>query len=158
MTRRVSLGILPALLLACATASHRDRGAASSAPPAPPPASPGSLYSRIGGAAALRLVVPQFLQTVAADDRINYLFAMSDLEALEPKLVEFLCSATGGPCVYTGRDMKTAHANLPIGAKQFEAMVEDLVKALDHFKVPEKEKGEILAALAPLRGDIVSVR
>jgi hemoglobin len=144
--------MLPALLAGCVAAPRP-------APDAPAAAvSPSSLYARIGGIDALRLVVPEFLRTVAADERINYLFAMSDLEALQGKLVDFFCAATGGPCKYAGRDMKAAHANLPIGPKHFDAMVEDLTKALDHYQVPAREKGEILTALLPLRGDIVSVR
>lgn len=127
--------------------------------PAPVTAPPrATLYVRLGGGEALRAVVGSFLQNVAADARINFLFAMSDLEALQPRLVEFFCAAAGGPCVYGGRDMRTAHADLPIGPQHFDALVEDLVKTLDQFKVPEPEKRELLAMLGPMRGDIVSAR
>jgi hemoglobin len=127
-------------------------------PPAPVAAAQPSLYQRIGGVEALRAVVPRFLEHVAADERINYLFALSDLETLRGKLVDYLCQATGGPCRYAGRDMRAAHAQLPIAPHHFEALVEDLSKTFDEFKVPPREKGELLAALAPLRGDIVSTR
>jgi hemoglobin len=63
--------------------------------------------------------------------------------------------ATGGPCTYSGRDMKTAHADMKISNGDFEALVEDLVKALDTFKVPAQEKEELLGLLGPMKKDIV---
>ncbi len=51
--------------------------------------------------------------------------------------------------------MKTAHAGMGVASKDFNALVDDLSKTLDKFKVPKKEKGELLGALAPLKKDIV---
>ena len=62
----------------------------------------------------------------------------------------------GGPEKYTGRDMKTTHAGLKITMADFKALVDDLVKSLDQFKVPQKEKDELLAILGPLNKDIVT--
>jgi hemoglobin len=70
-------------------------------------------------------------------------------------VVDFLCNATGGPCVYTGRDMKAAHTGLGITEDDWSASVRDLVAPLDKFKVPEREKGEVLGAISSLKGDIV---
>ena len=70
-------------------------------------------------------------------------------------LVDQICTGTGGPCTYTGRDMKSVHAGMRISDAEFDALVGDLVKALDKFKVPEKEKGELLGVLGPMKGDIV---
>jgi Bacterial-like globin len=58
----------------------------------------------------------------------------------------FLCLATGGPCVYKGRDMKTSHAGLGITEADWDAGVKHLVATLDKFKVPMKEKDDLLAA------------
>jgi hemoglobin len=80
---------------------------------------------------------------------------MVDLGKLRTHLVEFVCVATGGPGPYTGRDMKAAHAGMGITGPQFDALVEDLVKALDKFNVPAQEKGELLGALGPLKPQIV---
>ena len=63
--------------------------------------------------------------------------------------------ATGGPCVYTGNNMKVAHQNMAVTQGEFGALVEDLVATLDKFKMPAKEKDELLAALGPLGPDIV---
>ena len=70
-------------------------------------------------------------------------------------MVDFLCVATGGPCKYTGRDMKTVHTGLNITESDWSSMVKYLVGTLDKFKVPEKEKNEVLTALSGLKGDIV---
>jgi hemoglobin len=130
--------------------------------PAPPlgtvasaPAQQKSLYERLGGKDAISAVVDDFAQNVLTDARINKKFARSDAPRLLTNLKEFVCFATGGPCRYTGLDMKTSHKNMGVTAGEFTALVEDLVKTLDKFKVPEKEKNELLGALAGLRGDIV---
>lgn len=122
-----------------------------------PAAAQDSLYKRLGEEAAITAVVDQFLANVVADARINKFFANVDAARLRKLLIEQICAATGGPCTYTGRDMRTTHAGLGIGDADFDALVEDLVAALDKFSVPEKEKGELLAILGPLKPDIVNV-
>jgi hemoglobin len=114
-----------------------------------------SLYDRLGGQGALVAVVDDFVGNVAADNRINKFFAKTDIPRLKRLLVEQICAGTGGPCTYTGRDMKTAHTGMGINDAQFNALVEDLVKSLDKFKVPEKEKGELLGILGPMKPSIV---
>jgi hemoglobin len=118
-------------------------------------AQPKSLYERLGGKDAISAVVDDFAQNVLTDSRINKKFAKTDAERLLANLKDFVCFATGGPCQYTGLDMKTSHKNMGTTAGEFQALVEDLVKTLDKFKVPDKEKNELLGALAGLRGDIV---
>jgi hemoglobin len=114
-----------------------------------------SLYDRLGGKPAIEAVVNQFIQNVAADDRINAFFANVDANDLSAKLVDQICQASGGPCTYTGRDMKTAHEGMGVKEEHFNALVEDLIAALDQFNVPEREKNELLGALGPMKGDIV---
>jgi hemoglobin len=116
-----------------------------------------SLYDRLGGKAALSVVVDQFVANVAADTRINGRFATTDIPKLKGHLVDQVCMATGGPCSYTGRDMKTTHAGMKISNADFRALVEDLAKALDTFKVPAAEKGELLGLLGSMKKDIVEV-
>src|SRR6202165_2264570 len=114
-----------------------------------------SLYDRLGGQGAVTAVVDDFVSNVAADNRINKFFAKTDIPRWKRLLVEQICAGTGGPCNYTGRDMKSAHAGMGITDAQFNALVEDLVKTLDKFKVPEKEKGELLGILGPMKPSIV---
>src|SRR5438105_15730711 len=114
-----------------------------------------SLYDRLGGLGAITAVVDDFVGNVAADNRINKFFAKTDIPRLKRLLVEQICAGTGGPCTYTGRDMRSVHAGMGITDAQFNALVEDLVKSLDKFKVPEKEKGELLGILGPMKPSIV---
>ena len=116
-----------------------------------------SLYDRLGGKSSISAVVEQFVANVAADTRINGRFATTDIRKLKGHLVDQVCMATGGPCTYSGRDMKTTHAGMKISNGDFDALVEDLVKSLDTFKVPAREKGELLDLLGPMKKDIVEV-
>jgi hemoglobin len=114
-----------------------------------------SLYDRLGGKAAITAVVDDFIGNVAGDARINRRFATTDIPHLKAMLVEQICAGTGGPCKYTGRDMATAHEGMNIRSDEFDALVQDLVKSLDKFKVPAREKGELLGVLGPMKGAIV---
>lgn len=114
-----------------------------------------SLYDRLGGLPAIQAVVDDFIGNVAADNRINKRFANANIPKLKKNLVDQVCQATGGPCKYTGLNMKEAHKGMKITEAEFNALVEDLVKSLDKFKVPAKEKNELLTALAGMKGDIV---
>lgn len=114
-----------------------------------------SLYERLGGQPAIEAVVKDFATRTLADARVNKKFAKTNADRVVKNLTDFVCKATGGPCKYTGFDMKKAHKNMGVTQGEFDALVEDLVAALDAAKVPEAEKKEILAALGPLAKDIV---
>jgi hemoglobin len=115
-----------------------------------------SLYDRLGGKDAITAVVEDFVANVAGDKRINAFFANADIPAFKQKLADQICEATGGPCKYQGKDMKTSHNGMNVKEADFNALVEDLVKSLDKFKVGEKEKGELLGALGAMKPDIVT--
>ncbi len=120
------------------------------------PAPEGSLYDRLGGKPAITAVVDDFVANVTADPRINSFFAEVNIARLKLMLADQICQASGGPCVYTGRTMRESHpASLGIKSEHFDAMVEDLVKTLNKFKVPAKEQGDLLALLGPMKPDIV---
>jgi hemoglobin len=119
-----------------------------------------SLYKRLGGKPAIKKVVDDFVGNVANDGRINKFFADTAkdpkrLASFKGKLVDQICQASGGPCKYKGKDMKTAHKGMGVGDGDFNALVEDLVKALDDNHVGATEKNELLGALGPMKGDIV---
>lgn len=119
-----------------------------------------TLFKRLGGKKAITAVVDEFVTNCATDTRISTFFEKT---AADPKrlttfkmhLVNQICETAGGPCKYKGKDMKTAHHGMGVKDEHFTALVEDLAKALDKFKVPEKEKGELLGALAPMKSMIV---
>jgi hemoglobin len=121
---------------------------------------PSTLYDRLGGKPAITAVVDEFVARVAADKRINSFFAgvASDparLAAFKAKLIDQICEASGGPCKYTGKDMKTAHEGMGITTADFNALVEDLVGALDKFKVAPDDKQTLLGVLGSMKKDIV---
>src|SRR5205807_7566069 len=111
----------------------------------------GSLYERLGGIKAITAVVESFRDRVAGDNRINQKFAKTDLGRLREMLIDQVCEAAGGPCRYTGRSMKDAHAGMKVTSGEFDALVADLVATLNHFKVGKTEQDEILAVLGPLK-------
>lgn len=118
-------------------------------------AKPVSLYDRLGGKPAITAVVDDFIGNVAADATINKRFANANIPRLKGLLVDQICAASGGPCTYAGKDMVSAHKGMAITEAEFGALVGDLVKSLDKFKVPEKEKGELLGALGSMKNAVV---
>ena len=119
-----------------------------------------SLFDRLGGRAGITAVVDDFVANCAADARINRFFAEA---AKDPKrmamfkthLVDQICEATGGPCKYTGKNMRDAHQGMGISGADFDALVEDLVKSLDKFKVSAADQKILLGVLGPMKADIV---
>ncbi|HSG06656.1 MAG TPA: group 1 truncated hemoglobin, partial [Nitrospiria bacterium] len=92
-----------------------------------------SLYERLGGQEAIETVVGDFIDTVGGDTRITNEIVLTrlgeiDIPTLKTHVSHLVCGATGGPCEYKGRDMKTAHAGLKISDAEFDYVVEDLVK------------------------------
>jgi hemoglobin len=117
-----------------------------------------SLYERIGGYNALAAVVDDFVGRLVSDKQFDRFFAGHSIDSkkrIRQHILDQFCAATGGPCIYTGRDMKTSHAGLGITEAEWDAAAKHLVASLEKFKVPEKEKGEVLAFVVTLKKDIV---
>lgn len=117
-----------------------------------------SLYQRLGGYDALAAVTDDFIGRLATDEQLKRFFVGHNKEGvtrIRQHVIDFLCVATGGPCAYTGQDMKTAHTGLGITEEDWNASVRDLTATLDKFHVPAQEKSEVLAAISGLKGDIV---
>lgn len=141
-----------ASLLACGGSKSTDKTTAGSG-------SAATLYASLGGEAAVKAVVKDFVeQEVAPDARINAFFKNADIPGLEQKLFEQICAAAGGGCTYSGKDMKTAHAGMNIKSADFDALVQDLVKALDKFHVKDADKQALLGVLGPMKPDIVTAQ
>jgi hemoglobin len=144
---------------AAPSSASRTDGAPAAAPAAagsPKRAARASLHDRLGGKPAITAVTGEFVDRIAADARIKYRFLNTDLGKLKASLIDFVCVAAGGPCKYTGQDMETSHAGMELVDDEFTALVEDLAGALDKFKVPARERAELLGALAPLQPAIVT--
>lgn len=147
MTRR-TLFSLATLLLVSLPAVSQTKAA---------PAGP-SLYKRLGGYDAIAAVTDDFVPKLVSDKQIGrFLVGLSDSSKarLRQNFIDQVCQATGGPCLYVGRDTKTAHKGLGITGSDWDQSVKLLVETLDKFKVPQKEKDEFLAIVSSLKGDIV---
>jgi hemoglobin len=149
---RIWLPLL-ALLAACASAS--DAGRASASASTAPTTSGPSLYQRLGGRPGIDAVVDTFVGNVGRDPRVNVRFLLTDLDDLRLHLSEQICEASGGPCKYRGRPMKSLHAPMRVRGAEFDAMAEDLAAALRTQGVPQRESQELLAVVASTRADIV---
>lgn len=130
-------------------------GLALAACAAPEKKAEATLYERLGGKPAIEKVVDQFVANVAADNRINHRFAKTDIPTLKRHLVDQICEATGGPCKYTGRDMVTTHKGMKITKEEFNWTGGHLAAALDAYKVPDREKRELLTAIGSMEPQIV---
>jgi hemoglobin len=118
----------------------------------------GSLYQRLGGYDAIAAVCDDFITRFSADPQgVRFFagFSVNSRKKIRQLIVDQICEASGGPCYYTGRDMKTTHAGLGITENDWQVFVKHFVASLDKYKVPPKEKNEVLAVLTPLKKDIV---
>jgi len=116
-----------------------------------------SLFERLGGSGAITAVVKDFRDRCGGDSRINAKFARTDMARLTSMLIDQVSEASGGPAKYTGRDMKTAHADMGVTSGEFIALVENLVATLNKFGVGKAEQDELIGILGPLKSDIVEV-
>ncbi len=119
-----------------------------------------TLYERLGGISAISLVVDQFLANVVGDNVINARFAATvadpfRTQLLRNNLIDQICAGAGGPCQYKGKNMVDAHTGMNITDAEFNALVGDLVAALNQYQVPQQEQDDLLAILAPMKSDIV---
>lgn len=133
---------------------------AASAQQTPPAAGP-TLYQRLGGYDALAGVTDDFIVRLVTDPKLKRFFGgVSDNSKarIRQLVLDQLCAATGGPCVYIGRDMKTSHKGLGITEDDWQAAVADLVQTLNKFKVGAAEQRDLAAALGTIKPDIVNVK
>lgn len=126
---------------------------------------PETLYVRLGGVNAISAVVDKFIGYVAADPNMVRTFTplLNDVQAgntarltsLRNNLIDQIGEASGGPQMYKGKDMVTAHKGMNITETEFNSLVGNLVKALNDFSVPSTEQNELLGVLGGLKGQIV---
>ncbi len=121
----------------------------------PMPARDVSLYQSLGEQAGLTRIVEGMLLNIAKDPRIVGHFANVDITLLRDKLVQQLCVETGGPCQRSGDSMEEVHKGLKLTRSDFNALVEDLVAAMETQGVPVPVQNRLLARLAPMRGQII---
>lgn len=115
-----------------------------------------SVYQEFGGKPGIKAVVNSFVGYVGADPRINGYFAHAHMAHLIYELNQQFCALTNGPCTYTGKDMKTAHVGMQITQAAFNALDEDLNKAMDDNKIPIDAQNYLTGKLAPMEQPVVT--
>jgi hemoglobin len=120
-----------------------------------------SLYERLGGLPAITIVVSDFMDEFMKDPLIFSNPAVKERKTREAaayiryQVITMVCQATGGPCEYTGRDMRTAHDGLRVSEREWDRMVEIFASTLQKHNVPERETQELFGLIAPTKDDIV---
>lgn len=165
MTRFTPFALLLAGALVVGTGCHKDKMESDHGSMKKADAMAGdTLYKRLGGEPAIRAVVHDFVGRGAANPKVNFTrkghpnewdATPANVAKLEQRLVEFIGMATGGPQKYKGKDMVPAHKGMEITNAEFDALAADLSASLDKFKVPAKEKGELMTVVGGTRGEIV---
>lgn len=125
---------------------------------APVPAATSALYAAFGETAGTSRLANDFVDRLVADARTAPHFKKSDLPNLKLRLAEQFCQVTGGPCVYKGADMKTAHQDLDINKADFNALVEVLQQSMRAQGIAFSAQNQLLARLAPMHRDVITVK
>ncbi|MFG6465065.1 group I truncated hemoglobin [Roseateles sp. BYS87W] len=115
-----------------------------------------SLYRAWGQKAGIQAVMQDFVTRLVADARMAPFFKNTNRDNLVTQLTEQLCQQAGGPCVYKGVPMKEAHADMAIGRRDFNALVEVLQQSMDARGIPFDAQNAMLARLAPMHRDVIT--
>ncbi|KPB77461.1 MULTISPECIES: group I truncated hemoglobin [Pseudomonas syringae group] len=137
--RRVLIVLMLTVLAGCAQQPPRDD----------------SLYQDLGQRAGIQRIVEGMLLNIAKDERIVEHFKKVNIVRLRDKLVEQLCVEAGGPCRYTGDSMAESHKGQNLTPSDFNALVENLIAAMDTENVPVPVQNRLIARLAPMRGEVL---
>ncbi|WP_322407295.1 group 1 truncated hemoglobin [Idiomarina sp. PL1-037] len=114
-----------------------------------------SLYQQLGQQQGIETIVEEMLYRVGGDDRIAHHFDGVDIMRVHKLISEQVCDLSGGPCNYSGEDMKTSHRNMGVNNSDFNALVEHLIAAMEKEDVPVSAQNQLLGVLAPMHSDIV---
>ena len=119
-----------------------------------------SLYERLGGYDAIAAVTDALMVRIKNDDTLRRFYDHRGADGIareQQLLVDYLCASSGGPMIYTGRDMKTLHIGMRLDEEDWQRAVDHLIATLEAFTVPEPEKSEMLAFIGSLKPEIVEV-
>lgn len=139
MVRKITL-LLVVLLTGCAQLNNRH---------------PESLYQQLGEMAGIDAIVVQMIKNFAADERVADRFRNVNISHFRSGFDTYICSISGGPCTYTGESMAVVHAGHQYTNTEFNAVVDNLISAMDEKSIPVPVQNQLLALLAPNYKNIV---
>ncbi|SFN18027.1 group I truncated hemoglobin [Dokdonella immobilis] len=148
LAARLALAILT--LLASASPALADENPAPSDPSLLP------VFEQFGGKPGIDALMEDFMVKLIEDPRTRNYFAEADQTHIKAMLAEQFCVILGGPCTYTGKGMREAHAKLVINQGGFNALVEDLQRAMDMHDIPFRAQNRLLAVLAPMHREVIT--
>ncbi|MCM8534754.1 MAG: group 1 truncated hemoglobin [Lentisphaeraceae bacterium] len=117
-----------------------------------------TLYERLGGYDAISIFANDLLPRLQADSQLGRFWENRGDDGIAREkqlLINFLCKNSGGPMVYTGRDMKTSHKGMKISESDWELFLGHAGKTIQKLEIPEQETSEIVAFVLSLKSDIV---
>ena len=118
------------------------------------PAKP-SLYQQLGEYAGIEQLVRQLIFNIAEDPRIKPRFKGVNMQRFKTGLSDYICSIAGGPCRYQGEAMRVVHAGHQYTDTEFNALVDNLIRAMEMRAIPIATQNQLLALLAPSYRDVV---
>ena len=145
-------------LLACSLLTPPTFAQTAATSGAAPAAMGSPLYTTFGEKPGLVKLVDDFMERLVADPRTEPHFKPADQKHIKTQLVDQICVALGGPCVYKGADMKTSHSDLDITKADFNALVEVLQLTMEAQGIAFGAQNQLLAKLAPMHRDVITVK
>lgn len=116
-----------------------------------------SLYQALGQQQGISALMETFILEIAEDERIIHHFENTDIERLHRMLTEQICELSGGPCTYSGDDMVTVHTGMKVTGAEFNALVEDLIAAMEQHEIAVSAQNRLLAILAAMHKEVVNL-
>lgn len=153
--KKILISLAPALVLAASVCMAVPAAAQTAAAPM---ATSSALFETFGGKAGLVKLMDHFMVGLLADARTGPHFKPANQQRIKEQLIDQFCVVMGGPCVYKGADMKSSHAAMDITKSDFNALVEVLQGSMDAQGIPFGAQNQLLAKLAPMHRDVITVK
>lgn len=119
------------------------------------PAKAPTLYDELGGQPGVAAITESLLDAFATDPLVAPTFAHVDITRWKRVFADYVCQTADGPCRYTGDSMEEVHRGMNINEAAFNAVVEDLITAMNRQHVPVRVQNRLIARLAPTRAQML---
>jgi len=116
---------------------------------------PTSLYQELGEYQGIDQIVRELIFILAKDERVKPRYVGVNIAHFKKGLSDYICEKAGGPCQYAGESMLVVHGGHNYTNTEFNALVDDLILAMERRGVPVATQNRLLALLAPSYEDIV---
>jgi hemoglobin len=120
-----------------------------------------TLFERLGGSTGIAAIVDDTVDAHMKNTHVNPRFLPlleqpERMAMIRQHTIEFFSMGSGGPQIYNGNDMVTAHKGMNISPEEYMHVIDDIFLALDKNGMTEETKKDVLAILWSLKGMIIS--